>query len=372
MTAAMTLTKFRVWNFRSVEDSGWIAADDVTALIGINESGKTNLLLPLWKLNPAKDGEINLVADAPRKRYSEIKDLEEKPVFIEAHFELPDHLIDQLVALTGAAPEGVRIASVSRKLDGMYLIGFPDAEIVRTVPKDELIPVLEQARADIQELEPASKAEDGFKEVMDAAVVEAIGLASRSTNDVTQNDLKSIAEELSQVDLEGAAKRSTLAPRFGQLVDSLDELVARASRPAPSSVSEARKLVLNSVPSFVYYSNYGNLDSEIYLPHVIENLERDDLGSRETAKARTLKVLFEFVKLKAEEILELGQDLPRSDDDQDEEPSEEEIKAVAERKKEREILLQSASTDLTQKFRDWWKQGDYRIRFNADGDHFRI
>ena len=54
----MKLTRFRVTNFRSVKDSGWVDVDDVTALIGVNESGKTNLLLPLWKLNPALDGEI--------------------------------------------------------------------------------------------------------------------------------------------------------------------------------------------------------------------------------------------------------------------------------------------------------------------------
>ncbi len=49
----MKLTRFKVTNFRSVADSGWIEVDAVTALIGVNESGKTNLLLPLWKLNPA-------------------------------------------------------------------------------------------------------------------------------------------------------------------------------------------------------------------------------------------------------------------------------------------------------------------------------
>ena len=127
------------------------------------------------------------------------------------------------------------------------------------------------------------------------------------------------------------------------------------------------------MPSFVYYSNYGNLDSEIYLPHVIENLERDDLGGREEAKARTLKVLFDFVRLKPQEILELGQDLPGPVPGYaQKEPTDEEIEAVAAKKKEREILLQSASADLSEKFRNWWKQGEYRIRFNADGNHFRI
>lgn len=46
----MQLLKFRVTNFRSVEDSGWIDVDRVAAFIGVNESGKTNLLAPLWKL----------------------------------------------------------------------------------------------------------------------------------------------------------------------------------------------------------------------------------------------------------------------------------------------------------------------------------
>jgi AAA domain, putative AbiEii toxin, Type IV TA system len=35
-------------------------------------------------------------------------------------------------------------------------------------------------------------------------------------------------------------------------------------------------------------------------------------------------------------------------------------------------LLNSAGTDLTKKFRAWWKQGNYTFEFQADGDHFRI
>jgi AAA15 family ATPase/GTPase len=40
------LQRFRVTHFRSVDDSGWIEVDNVAALIGTNESGKTNILLP--------------------------------------------------------------------------------------------------------------------------------------------------------------------------------------------------------------------------------------------------------------------------------------------------------------------------------------
>ncbi|MDP9374830.1 MAG: ATP-binding protein [Chloroflexota bacterium] len=364
----MKLIKFRVTNFRSVEDSGWVAADDVTALIGVNESGKTNLLLPLWKLNPAKEGEINLLADAPRKRYNELKNMDRKPKFIEAHFELPDDLVRQIVSLTGAAEEDVRVASVSRSFAGTHFIGFPNATAVRSLPRAEVEDLLTQAQRELGSLASVSKAEEGLKEAMLSALADAQAEARARGDEVGDAVLKGIKTRLDAVETGEAAKRSTIAPRFGQLVDGVNAMVARVSKPLPYSNEQARDLVLEHLPSFVYYSNYGNLDSEIYLPHVIQNMRRDDLGNREASKVRTLKVLFDFVRLEPDEILELGRDFPVNQG----RPTEDQIKAIGDKKKEREILLQSASTELTQKFRDWWKQGDYRLRFQADGDHFRI
>src|SRR6266481_9534618 len=100
---SMKLLKFRVTNFRSVDDSGWIDVDEVSALIGTNESGKTNLLIPLWKLNPAKNGEISPIADYPRKQYHEIRAMDKKPIFITAEFYCADELIAGLVKLTASA-----------------------------------------------------------------------------------------------------------------------------------------------------------------------------------------------------------------------------------------------------------------------------
>lgn len=64
----MDLIKFKVTEFRSVVDSGWIDVEDITAFIGTNESGKTNILLPLWKLNPVIGGQIELMDDLPRDK----------------------------------------------------------------------------------------------------------------------------------------------------------------------------------------------------------------------------------------------------------------------------------------------------------------
>ena len=47
----MKLERFRISNFRSINDSGSIGLADTTALVGRNESGKTNLLQALASLN---------------------------------------------------------------------------------------------------------------------------------------------------------------------------------------------------------------------------------------------------------------------------------------------------------------------------------
>ena len=363
----MKLIGFRVTNFRSVDDSGWIEVDNVTALIGTNESGKTNLLLPLWKLNPAKDGEINPLADFPRKRYNEIRVMKKKPVFIEAHFELSDTLAAQIAKMTGARKEEVQIALVKRDLDGNYHIGFPSVVPARHVSKPDVMQLVSEAQAEISTLS-ASKTEEGLKNNILEALNKALNQVSEAPDDIDAVTLEEIKNTLDTVDTDNALKRSTVVPRFGRVVDVIDEMFAQITTPHPQDNSAARSLVRTNLPAFVYYSNYGNLDSEIYLPHVIQNMQRTNLGSREEAKVRTLKVLFEFVKLEPQEIQELGQELPIAS----QQPTEEQIKASAEKKKERDILLQSAGTELTQKFRSWWKQGEYRFRFQADGDHFRI
>ena len=69
----MKLVRYCVMNFRSVKNSGWIDCDDVTTLVGVNESGKSNLLLALWKLNPARGGEIDILHDMPCFRIKHTK-----------------------------------------------------------------------------------------------------------------------------------------------------------------------------------------------------------------------------------------------------------------------------------------------------------
>ena len=128
--------------------------------------------------------------------------------------------------------------------------------------------------------------------------------------------------------------------------------------------------------SVVYYSNYGNLSSRVYLPHAKKWLNGETVQGIELKEdqARTLKVLFEYLGLKPDEIIELGkdpEDISRKARNNST-PTAAEIREAETNKEERMMLLNSAGAQLTQKFRNWWRQGEYVFRLSADGDYFTI
>lgn len=282
----MKLTKYRVTKFRSVQDSSWIDCDDVTTLVGVNESGKSNLLLALWKLNPARAGNIDILHDMPVSELSNLRKHPEDVCFITADFLIDEASARYISQTVGCCCVPDSHVEVSRYYDGHYCIHFPNG-----VPSYEI-----DENGDPQEYDNC------------------------------------------------------------KLTDA----------------------VVHEIPKFVYYSNYGNLSTRIYLPNVITWLNGGTVSGIDVNEdqVRTLRVLFEFVNLDPKEILELGQDpkvvAVQRTRNSNATPTAAEIARAEEDKEQRSILLQSASGRLTREFKDWWKQGEYKFRFEADGDYFRI
>lgn len=280
----MRVNSFCVYNFRSVEDSGWIDCNAITTLVGVNESGKTNILKALWKFNPVSEGKIDVLHDMPVTKLSEFRDKTEQIKFISVKFDIDWTDVKRLEELSGSTIKGLEDVIVSRYYNGQYRVEY--------------------------------------------------------------------------------SKQTQIAKNENEEENTKKYLTV------PSAVLEI-------VPKFVYYSNYGNLSSKIYLPHALRWINGEQVTGIETneEQVRTLKVLFDFVNLDPQEIMELGQDPKvvamqryRSATD----PTPEDIRKAENDKEERSILLQSAGGYLTQKFKEWWKQGEYKFRFEADGDYFRI
>ena len=380
------LTKFRVQNFRSIEDSGWIDAENVTCLVGTNESGKTNLLLALWKLNPANNEPIAPLIDYPRKKYHNYSSTKGEEIFISAQFDFDSSVAEKLSQTTGWHQSLVKEIVVSRKYNGDYEYQYSQNKLSSFDGKD-LLRVFELLLDKFNDSELQSKEEKTDLDKINS-FIESEKSKIVSDKNYSQSDIIQIKNSFEQF-LETNYKRKVNINAF--FTDNFFKEVKKVIKAFDDNgikiTTECIDIIKDNLPTFVYYSDYGNLDSEIYLPHVIDNFNRTDLGEKERAKARSLKVLFEFVKLSPEQILELGKEaLPirviehttdhygrkTKTGEHIEEAKDKDIEEESRNKKERGILLQSASTTLTQDFASWWKQGKYIFDFQADGNHFRI
>lgn len=371
----MRLERFRVTKFRSVMDSGWINCDDVTTLVGINEAGKSNLLLALWKLNPAKDGEIDPLHDLPIKLYSAERENLENIPFISAEFSVGKKLISTISQKAECTDGEVSIVRVTRYYNGEHKLSFPNFGTTTDIDAKLVIDIISTAQTNLNTLNEVTKGESGIKE----EATSVLNTACESVSGLDRLDKSNYDKLKSMLVLRTkAASRSDIAPLVTEVAIKIGAVFSALFSNPPQDIDGIKKIVLDAIPLFVYYSNYGNLDSQIYLPHAVKWLKGERIpGFNNQAKIRTLRVLFDFVNLDPSEILELGKDpiliaIERNGQTTNYIPTADEIQKVSDQKSERSILLQSASTDLTQKFKEWWKQGSYVFRFEADGEYFKI
>lgn len=354
----MKLNSFRVTEFRSVLDSGWIDVDQITALIGTNESGKTNILLPLWKLNPADEGAVDLKDDLPRDKYHIYREKKPKPIFIRAKYDLLPQEQAVLAEISEHSAEEFAEVIVSKDYDGNLYWVFPhEVELDQTA-------ILEKAKSILQNKKNSLNIEHSEDEQCKKAnlIIEDALSALNSSDDILII-LNKAVEILNG--FEGQDRASIAYTTVNESINQITSIISRCEKPNLAEFDDVIQYLKSNMPKYVYYSNYGNLDSQIYLPQVLQNIGKKDLGIKEAAKARTLRTLFKFVDLDPKEITELGAESTNV-------PNKEQIDRIADKKKEREILLASASSSFTKEFNEWWKQGNYIFEFQADGNFFRI
>ncbi len=100
----MKLTRARVTNYRSIDDSTWVNLEDVTALVGKNESGKTAFLQALRKINSIAGIEDQFsIRDYPRKGYIKYKKIhQENPgTVVQAEFQLSEAEFTEIESFFG-------------------------------------------------------------------------------------------------------------------------------------------------------------------------------------------------------------------------------------------------------------------------------
>ena len=159
-------------------------------------------------------------------------------------------------------------------------------------------------------------------------------------------------------------------PATADLVEVLhgkiDELRVRAKTvPLRPQLDEA---IEGALPVFIYFENYGILDSAVYLPRFLEDLQR----SPNEARIRTVNAMFKHVGLDAADIAELGREEAAEARQAGKNVTPTIIKRDQNRKELRAVKASSASLDITRRFSEWFHQRRHNIRYDVDGDYFRI
>ena len=95
----MQLKRFKVTNYRNIVDSDWIDLNQVTAFVGQNEAGKSNLFEALNCINPFIAADIyDIHEDWPVDRWG---DRNPSVIVCEAEFELTPTEIADLYSVAG-------------------------------------------------------------------------------------------------------------------------------------------------------------------------------------------------------------------------------------------------------------------------------
>ncbi len=262
----MILKSFRVRNYRSINDSGDIVVSRITALLGRNESGKSNLLRGLHCMNPI-DGfkALNPIKDFPRDRRME--ECSDDTEVVTTTWELEE---DDKVDLLDIFPRAVDVKTleVRRKYQGANrYISFPELKPIAFDEADTKGKVKKVAAA-IRAL--AAKAAEGntleatadtFEEkasvtkVRDSWAVEFVSSA------------KTVRTALAGADVD-------LSQAQDALLADLEELSVLISGDKDVQ-QKARTWAISAIPKFFYLDDYpelsGHQDIAAYLQRKAQN-----------------------------------------------------------------------------------------------------
>lgn len=361
----LIIKQFRVLNYRNIDDSGWIPLERVTAFVGRNESGKTALLKALHKFNPATAEPYNAQRDFPRDRFTaEYRDGSEWPV-CEVEFELSDEFQQELKERLNGA-EIPRKAILTRFYDGSLKFKY-DLEI----PPDLVAP---------SELKEALNVfAKGARRLSAPDYEESVMQEFRTTLANWADEKKDAIAELQDLRTNEGVKllhqvreeaNSFSNPASADLIEALNEkvnsLLSRAKE--PSIPEQLNKAVESALPVFIYFENYGILDGSVYLPRFLVDLRSEPKSSR----IRTVNAMFKHVNLTAKEIADLGDGEARQARIHNSPVTKDIIQQNQNHIDLRSIKLNSASIDISKKFSQWFGQRRHKIRYQADGDYFRI
>ncbi|AEF43471.1 MULTISPECIES: AAA family ATPase [Serratia] len=335
----MKLESFRVQNFRSIFDSGLITTDKLTAILGRNESGKTNLLLALESLNPATGfSELNNIKNFPRNR--KLSDCTPDTPVVESNWTLTKEEREKLAEVYPRA-SNITSVSISRNYNGnIRYFGFHGLNtFTYDAPK-----IKKEIRTIIAQIDIFFEREENNTEA-NQAELKLIRDVCSAMLPIPERPLgwsakaKGKPQELRKLLLKNSIEiKDSSESALDEIEDILEEIISDDARQA-----EARKWIKSKLPVFVMVDDYPELNGH---QNMAEYNQRKQQGNMSKADINFEKLC----KVAGINPAELSENKNNSDI--------------------RNQLVNRASAVVTQEIRRLWKDKPLKIRFNVDNDHF--
>jgi predicted ATP-dependent endonuclease of OLD family len=258
----MQLVRARIQNYKSIDDSGWVTIDEVTALVGKNESGKTAFLQGLARLNPVAGQTANydVTLDYPRKRLNRYKREHDKDpaVVAEAVYRLTT---GEIGAIENAFGNGCLVGRTDHDLaagEVMITKNYKNqTEVICGIDHQAVIAHL-IAGAELP-----------------AAVAEQLGKA---------NDLQDFRDQLEALGED--------PPQAAVIVQKI------ATYRSKSVTGEIYRYIRAWQPQFFYFDDYSIMEGRIAVPHLKQKRDNGQLDDAD----RTFLALINFVGAELEEF----------------------------------------------------------------------
>ncbi|WP_412769955.1 AAA family ATPase [Ralstonia pseudosolanacearum] len=330
----MRLESFRVRNYRSINDSGEITVSRITALLGRNESGKSNLLRALHSLNPISGFEaLRPIKDFPRHRRLE-ECTDDTPV-LSTTWSLDD---DDKVALLEVLPRATEVSKViiARSYGNSRTASFPE---LKAIPFDE---------SDIK-----SKAKKVAAAVRAAAQKQETPAALEAAADAFETAASSTRLRFawaSQAVAAAKALRAALAGADAELTEKQEETLSELEELAngivgdTAALQQARNWAIGVIPKFIYVDEYPELDGHQDIAAYIQRRSQNQQNDSD----KNFEKLCKVAGLNPDELQKLhGQNDYET----------------------RNQLANRASAVVTGEIKRLWKDRALKIRFNLDAHH---
>lgn len=334
----MHLKSFTVTNFRSINDSGSVDVSQITAVLGRNESGKSNFLRALHSLNPA-DGfaALNPTKDFPRhRRLGECKD--DTPV-VFTRWCLDE---DEQAELTEMFPRaaGVSHISISRRYDAIRCVAFEGLavqEFDETDIKSKLRKIVSAVKAAADRIGEAERAQlERAADVFDVAMVLVPDRVKWSESAVPA--LQALRKALASAD-------TNLSDKQEQLIFELEDLSSLIANDMEDQ-AKAQRWAVERMPKFIYVDEYPELHGH---QNVTEYLGRKGQPTTMTAADHNFEKLCKVAGLDPQELEKL---------------------LTQNEQEKRNLLANRAGSVVTSEIRRLWKDRALKVRFNLDSHHF--